>query len=179
MLQLNNSGKADTLRVAPVELLSARPGGQRMYVTSYGWRNPTERRVVSRPFAEPNRAFVWNPEVGVHTAAITEVSEDETVWVATTTTLKSMPKSWVRAYFRDAYRDTFALPSVALDPPFVPNVTVEKVGDYWTGVVRPLQPPPSPWTTSSAPRAPRPTPARPPHSPPPAPGAATPLSTPS
>jgi len=29
------------------------------------------------------------------------------------------------------------LPSVAADPGFVPNVTVQQVGDYWTAVVRP------------------------------------------
>jgi dipeptidyl-peptidase-4 len=29
------------------------------------------------------------------------------------------------------------LPSVAAEPPFTPNVTVEKVGDFWTAVVRP------------------------------------------
>ena len=37
----------------------------------------------------------------------------------------------------DRRRELGELPSVAVEPPFKPNVTVEKVGDYWTAVVRP------------------------------------------
>jgi dipeptidyl-peptidase-4 len=70
-------------------------------------------------------------EPGVHAAV---VSKDQTLAVFTSTTLKNMPVSKV-GIVEGGWLGT--LPSVALDPPFVPNVTVEKVGDYWTGVVRP------------------------------------------
>jgi dipeptidyl-peptidase-4 len=57
--------------------------------------------------------------------------------VITFTSLEAMPRSWVETepLIGDVKRQD--LPSVALEPPFKPNVTVEKVGDYWTAVVRP------------------------------------------
>ncbi|MFO0799861.1 MAG: prolyl oligopeptidase family serine peptidase [Gemmataceae bacterium] len=69
-------------------------------------------------------------EPGMHTAAVGGWGQA----AVTTTTLKQMPRSKVF----DAYRkERGELPSVAAEPPFTPNVTVEKVGDFWTAVVRP------------------------------------------
>jgi dipeptidyl-peptidase-4 len=70
-------------------------------------------------------------DAGVHTAA---VSADCRLAVVTSTTTGRMPRADIVAR-EGSHLGT--LPSVALDPPFKPNVTVEKVGDFWTGVVRP------------------------------------------
>jgi dipeptidyl-peptidase-4 len=80
-----------------------------------------ERQVGTRLTTEP----------GVHTAA---VSKDQSHIVTTSTTLKAMPVSKVMVT-EGASLGT--LPSVAVEPPFLPNVTVQKVGDFWTAVVRP------------------------------------------
>jgi dipeptidyl-peptidase-4 len=60
-------------------------------------------------------------------------SEELDVSVQTTTTLEQMPRSVVKNV-NDSLGE---LPSVAIEPPFKPNVKVEKVGDYWTAAVRP------------------------------------------
>ena len=52
--------------------------------------------------------------------------------VLTVTTIQQMPES---RYESESVK--VALPSVAAEPPFTPNVRIEKVGDYWTAVVRP------------------------------------------
>jgi dipeptidyl-peptidase-4 len=70
-------------------------------------------------------------EPGIHSAVI---SKDQKLAVFTSTTLKQMPASKV-AIVEGGNLGT--LPSVATDPPLTPNVTIQQVGDYWTGVVRP------------------------------------------
>jgi hypothetical protein len=61
-------------------------------------------------------------------------SDNLEVSVQTTTTLQQMPKLVAGI---EGNRSLADLPSVALEPPFKPNVKVEKVGDYWTAIVRP------------------------------------------
>lgn len=98
--------------------------------------DPTQQHVrvltlpalISTPLSEK-----WgrlSAEHGVHSAAFGKRGE----YVLTSTTLRRMPRSTV--YHPDK-TPAGELPSVAVEPPFVPNVTVQKVGDYWTGVVRP------------------------------------------
>jgi dipeptidyl-peptidase-4 len=70
-------------------------------------------------------------EPGVYTGAF---SRDLTLSAVTKTTLQQLPQVTV---YKDDTKQLGTLPSVALEPPFKPNVTVEKVGDYWTAVVRP------------------------------------------
>ena len=69
-------------------------------------------------------------EPGFHTAVFGGYGQH----VITKTTLKQMPRSSVFDNTRKLHGE---LPSVAAEPPFTPNVTVEKVGDFWTAVVRP------------------------------------------
>ncbi|MBX9583195.1 MAG: alpha/beta fold hydrolase [Gemmataceae bacterium] len=70
---------------------------------------------------------------GVHAAV---ASPDGSVLVVTSTSLQAMPATAVTRPLPDAPK-IGELPSVAAEPPFTPNVTVGKVGDYYTAVVRP------------------------------------------
>jgi dipeptidyl-peptidase-4 len=91
---------------------------------------------------------------GLHTAVVSQMKDStDTLTVITTTTLQSLPE--VRAFkvghhfdleripnpnppAREAKLTSLGtLPSIAIEPPFKPNVTIEKVGDYWTAIVRP------------------------------------------
>ncbi|HYH68697.1 MAG TPA: alpha/beta fold hydrolase, partial [Urbifossiella sp.] len=80
------------------------------------------------PVAEPWERFTTDP--GMHAVVLGPGGQA----VITGTTLKHMPQSRV---FDPHKKERGELPSVAAEPPFQPNVTVEKVGDFWTAVVRP------------------------------------------
>ena len=54
----------------------------------------------------------------------------------TFTSLTSLPTTFVETEDSGA-KGRKTIPSVAAEPPFIPNVKVEKIGDYWTAVVRP------------------------------------------
>jgi dipeptidyl-peptidase-4 len=118
--------------------------------------SPTKRVYAYTASADPTQAHVhygvWDedgfgddqadprlsPGDGVHTAAF---SQDLDAYVLTSTGLGKMPRSEVFRQDRHAKRrePVGGLPSVAADPPFTPNVTVGKVGDYYTAVVRPRE----------------------------------------
>src|SRR6201999_3566507 len=68
---------------------------------------------------------------GLHTAVF---SKDHAVTVTTSTTLHHLPRSTIT---RSDGSPGGELPSVAAEPPFKPAVSIQKVGDYWTAVVRP------------------------------------------
>ncbi|MBA4067754.1 MAG: S9 family peptidase [Isosphaera sp.] len=70
-------------------------------------------------------------EAGVYSGVFSPNLEQS---VITKTTLREMPQSVVH---RKDWSSAGTLPSVAAEPPFVPSVKVEKVGDFWTAVVRP------------------------------------------
>jgi dipeptidyl-peptidase-4 len=72
-------------------------------------------------------------EPGVHTAVL---SKDHSRAVVTSTSLTAMPVSKVQLAVPGG-KTLGTLPSVAIETPFQPNVKVEKVGDYWTAIVRP------------------------------------------
>ncbi len=100
--------------------------------------NPTQQQVrvvtsddrlrIHFPQAEPWSRYTTEP--GMHTAAFGPAGDH----AITSTTLKQMPRTRV---FDAAKKERGELPSVAAEPPFTPNVTVGKVGDFWTAVVRP------------------------------------------
>ena len=137
LIQHDRRGKIVTLpTLSPVELLAVPKNNQRGYVTTRSMRGPTTLSVASFPFDKPNQPFIWDePDLrpGVFTAAI---SDDDTVMVMTSTSLKAMPRSQVTVNFLGEYT-RYHLPSDTTDPDFVPNVIVQQVGDYWTAVVRP------------------------------------------
>ena len=89
----------------------------------------TERSVNVNPDSDADVALTTEP--GVHTAVFGKFGGP---YVVTSTTLKAMPTS---AVFDRQGRKLGELPSVAAEPDFAPNVTVAKVGDYYTAVVRP------------------------------------------
>jgi dipeptidyl-peptidase-4 len=138
LMKVNGKGMemASPIRIRGIEFISAPPGGGRVcFAHRHG--NTTVQNVGSLSLRGRGDIVVWDVDDGVYTSTTAEVSGKEVVKLESSTTLKSMPKTRVRADVHNSFRDTFELPSLALDPPFVPNVTVEKVGDYWTGVVRP------------------------------------------
>lgn len=99
--------------------------------------DPTQVQVRLEPVGEwditpgSERAAVLTTEPGVHTGTF---SAKDNPFAITSTTLKSMPRTNVFNTHREKVGE---LPSVAVEPPFTPNVTVQKVGDFWTAVVRP------------------------------------------
>lgn len=106
--------------------------GERVFVESGD--DPTQIRiaVIGIGADNPGHEFVID-RPGIHSAVF---SKDHSSAVVTSTDLKGMPKA--RLIKADADFATLGeLPSVAVEPPFEPNVTVEKLGDYWTAVVRP------------------------------------------
>jgi dipeptidyl-peptidase-4 len=98
--------------------------------------DPTQQQVrlldlpalFSTPLSEKWGKLTTEP--GMHTAAVGKHGHR----VITSTTLSGMPRSRVYEPDKTARGE---LPSVAVEPPFTPNVKVEKVGDFWTAIVRP------------------------------------------
>ncbi|MFO0806862.1 MAG: alpha/beta fold hydrolase [Gemmataceae bacterium] len=105
------------------------------YAAIVGYRlNPTEHQVARWDFdqtCEDGKPVILTPGPGIHTAAVGERSG---VIVLTSTSLSSLPHSYVRPGDK---KQLIELPSVALESSFKPNVTVSEVGDYWTAIVRP------------------------------------------
>lgn len=86
---------------------------------------------IITPGADRVRHVTEQP--GYHTGVF---SDRSTPFVVSSTTLSQHPRSTVYSQDLDKLG---TLPSVALEPAFKPNVVVEKVGDYYTAVVRPRQ----------------------------------------
>jgi dipeptidyl-peptidase-4 len=98
--------------------------------------DPTQKQVriksVGPWITTPGSEHAWKitTEPGVHIGIFGECGEP---FAITSTTLKSMPTTLVH----DGLKELGKLPSVAVEPDFKPDVTVAKVGDYWTAIVRP------------------------------------------
>ena len=98
--------------------------------------DPTQKQVRIRPFGVwrttpgSEKAQQVTTEPGVHVGTF---GSTEYPFVITSTTLKSMPKAFVST----TEKIVGELPSVAVEPGFIPNVKVENVGDFWTAIVRP------------------------------------------
>jgi dipeptidyl-peptidase-4 len=75
--------------------------------------------------------FRLTEEIGQHAVAANRGGK---VLAIASTTLKAMPRTRVMTETKQHIAD---LSAVAEEPPFKPNVIVEKVGDYWAAVVRP------------------------------------------
>ena len=117
------------------QVVGVEPGTERLIYTGR-LPDPTQQHVFVQPrkikkASDPGIPLTAGP--GIHTAVI---SKSFKVGAFTSTTLTTMPVTIVRATEPNA-EPRGTLPSVAAEPPFVPNVVVEKVGDYWTGIVRP------------------------------------------
>lgn len=97
-----------------------------------GTSRPTERHVFSLPLAGGKPVALTRDE-GVHAAVF---SKDAGRYVVTAATPKAMPRSVVCKADGTALGE---LPSVAENPPFVPNAEVVQVGDdgYWAMIQRP------------------------------------------
>ncbi|MCI0700632.1 MAG: alpha/beta fold hydrolase [Planctomycetia bacterium] len=102
-----------------------------------GGPDPTQRHI----YRHKTGNLLVNPESDKDTALTTEPGVHNAVfgkftgpYVITSTTIKAMPKSIV---FNREGAKAGELPSVAVEPEFSPNVKIEKVGDYYTAIVRP------------------------------------------
>ncbi len=125
---------------APVELAGADEGFLDLadadlpeFVAYRASKTPTGHYLYALFWRDP---FGTHPvrltdELGVHTITSGDLGK---CLVVTSTTLQGMPRSSVITENKKALG---ALPSVAIEPGFIPNVKVEKVGDYWTAIVRP------------------------------------------
>jgi dipeptidyl-peptidase-4 len=141
LLHYSPAGRPVTTRATADEVLAVNGNTQWFYLS--GSDDPTTRyvsrsRYVLTPRGETPGDFLEGEEVltngpGIHTAAF---SPDCSTAVFTATSLGRMPAYEVRAAAPNGGK-LGTLPSVAAEPPFTPNVKVEKVGDYWTAVVRP------------------------------------------
>src|SRR5262249_41779391 len=87
-------------------------------------RSVTDRRPGDAP-----RRLTSAP--GVHSAVVTS---DLSAYAQTASDPTHLPRTTVHS---GDGKQLGELPSVAAEPPFQPNVTIQKVGDYWTGIVRP------------------------------------------
>jgi dipeptidyl-peptidase-4 len=99
---------------------------------------------------EPTQTAVWSvtnlrtepSHVGQHLKPLAPgfasmvTTKELTPRVYTFTSLASLPTTFVEQEATGAKGRT-TIPSAAVEPPFKPNVKVEKVGDYWTAIVRP------------------------------------------
>ena len=92
------------------------------------YRHKTPSRLVN-PDSDKDEPLTT--EHGVHSATFGKYVGP---YVVTSTTLKALPASTV---FDREGKKVGELPSVAVEPNFKPNVTVEKVGDLYTAIVRP------------------------------------------
>ncbi len=107
---------------------------------------PTQSVVAMTPdkgqIIFPNRPTPLLQNNGEQSATI---AEDSLSLVITSTTLTSMPQSYVVKHSANSVDDTFRqigeLPSVAAEPGFTPNVTIEQLGkgpeDFYAATVRP------------------------------------------
>jgi dipeptidyl-peptidase 4 len=107
------------------------------YIVYAGGTDPTQRHVYRHqtrslnvnPGSENDLALTTDP--GVHNAVF---GKSGGPYVVTSTTTKAMPKSVV---FNREGGKAGELPSVAVEPDIKLNITVAKVGDYYTAIVRP------------------------------------------
>lgn len=121
----------------PEELLEAYSSRFETYLIYAASPDPTQQWIYRHK--EPSRNVnpgsdqddVLSRGEGFHTAS---VGPHGVGFALTSTSLTRMPQTWVLNRQSNRLGD---LPSIALDPPFVPNVQVKKVGDYWTAVVKP------------------------------------------
>jgi dipeptidyl-peptidase-4 len=97
--------------------------------------DPTQQHVYLRSIGGTDRNPVpLSTKAGVHSAIF---PKSDRIYVMTSTSLDSMPQAIVHKPDRAKIAP---LLSVAIEPGFVPNVTIEKIGDgegFYTAVIRP------------------------------------------
>jgi dipeptidyl-peptidase 4 len=98
--------------------------------------NPTEAHLVRIDLnKKPGEQTVLTKGPGMHSAAFAE--QQHGVFALTSTSLEQMPKTYA---YTSGGGKLGELPSVAIEPDFKPNITIQKVGNepgYYTAVVRP------------------------------------------
>ena len=121
----------------PEKVLSVYSSRFDTFVVYTGGTDPTQQHVyrhkgpslLVNPGSENDQALTTEP--GIHTGVF---GKGGAPFVITSTTTKAMPKSVV--FNREGVK-LGELPSVAKEPDLTPDVTVLKVGDYHTAIVRP------------------------------------------
>ena len=119
------------LQVTDIAQLDEKTGGLLIQATD----DPSQSKLWAVGTNRPDGSVIGQIDrtapPGVRTAVY---SPDIGISVQTTTTLQQMPKSVVGF---EGNRALGELPSVAIEPDIKLNVKIEKVGDYWTAIVRP------------------------------------------
>jgi dipeptidyl-peptidase-4 len=140
-LRSHSSGKLLTVLVPtaryPREVLAVYSPGTETFIMYAGGPDPTQLNVYrhrahgSTEKPDCNEDHLLSPPNGQSSASFGKNGEAYTI---TSTNLSTMPTSTV---FKEDGGKLGMLPSVAIEPPFKPNVTVEQVGGFWTAIVRP------------------------------------------
>jgi len=142
LVDTRETGAARTKVVTPtglqvsgvVELVRVKPDAEpKLFViarsdstTTHVWSVLAERRSafqLDRPRGPGQHALITSSDLGTS--------------VSTFTSLTTMPQTWVEFLAPGKELLRAELPSVAVEPNFKPNVSVEKVGDFYTAIVRP------------------------------------------
>ncbi len=125
----------DGLHVSDVVEVAS-PKGDLHHPIVLGTDNPTTAAAWLLSMVEDGRRSSYQllRPLGPGVSSVGESAAKEPVY--SFTSLKQMPVTFVVGE-GTGLAGRRELPSVAAEPPFTPNVTVEKVGDFWTAVVRP------------------------------------------
>ena len=132
LLELLLPGQVRQVPTVLESLVEVDEKGKNVFIL--GHTNPTQMHLFRVPLLKRGKPIRLSKVPGVHTATF---AKDFTAHVLTLTTLTTMPHSTVHKADGKRIGD---LPSVAEEPPFKPNVVIEKVGEgegYYTAVVRP------------------------------------------
>jgi dipeptidyl-peptidase-4 len=114
------------------KLIALDEKGKAVYVLAE--TDPTQMHLFRVPFLAEGKPTQLSKTPGVHDAVF---AKNFSAYVLTSTGNTQMPRSTVHKIDGTLIGE---LPSIAEEPPFKPNVTVEKVGDgdgFYTAVVRP------------------------------------------
>jgi dipeptidyl-peptidase-4 len=120
------------------EVVTYNPKSGRVIFKAYTAGNPTSNCIGNTRLDQTlsTGVFVNLSEFNRGTHDVS-VARDHSAYTITDSTLWEMPVT--RAYVFNAKHFSLdpSLPSVAVEPGFKPNINIQKVGDYWTAIVRP------------------------------------------
>ncbi len=148
-----NTGQTKAVLVpadhSPEEVLTAYltdDGLDVVYSVVHGYQKWINLRLISRVTTNPKVVFdvqfhplpgLFQPLYGQHSAMYPKWGEPIANWpqIYTSTNNVMMPVTTVHSF--NGVNPSEVLPSIAIEPPFKPDVKFDMVGDYWTAVVRP------------------------------------------
>ena len=132
LLEMLLPGQQLRIPMALDSLVEVDEKGKRAFVLAHA--DPTQIHLFRVPFSEKGKPVRLSKTRGLHSATF---AKDCSTYALTSTTLDRMPYSTV---LKADGKRIGELPSVAEEPPFKPNVVIEKVKvgyEFYTAVVRP------------------------------------------